>query len=247
VNSDSAPVFWLTARQFLEGRSIRVVAVLAAVPLLLGLIEIIASGSDLEMRGILAQSFNEVTIPTLLPLIALILASSAIGNEMADRTLAYLVLKPRSRFGFILQKYLASVVVGALISSVLGFLVWIILALVSNNFDGQLIVAIIVGSTLAIAAYCAAFTMLSLLITRVLMAGLLYVLIWETLLARFIPGLRLLSIRHYVQSAYAWVLDDASVSIAQQTHVVTSLIVLTVLVLASLVLSWLRLQQMDLD
>lgn len=247
MNSDSAPVFWLTARQFLDGRSVRVVAVLAAVPLLLGLIEIIASGSDLEMRGILAQSFNEVTIPTLLPLIALILASSAIGNEVSDRTLPYLILKPRSRFGFVLEKYLASVTVGSLIAIALGFVVWVILALVSSDFDGQLMVAIVVATTLAVAAYCAAFTMLSLLITRVLMAGLLYVLIWETLLARFIPGLRLLSIRHYVQSIYARILDDASISIAQQTHVITSFIVLISLVLISLVLSWLRLQQMDLD
>ncbi len=247
MNSDSAPVFWLTARQFLEGRSIRVVAVLAAVPLLLGFIEIIASGTDLQMRGILGQSFIELTIPTLLPLIALILASSAIGNEITDRTLPYLVLKPRSRFRFINEKVLASVVIGSLISIALGFLAWIILAIVSGNFDGELIVGIVVASFLAIVAYSAAFTLLSLLITRVLMAGLLYVLIWETLLARFIPGLRLLSVRHYVQSVYAQILDDASIGVSQQSAVSTSLIVLGTLVIITIVFSWLRLQQMDLD
>ncbi len=247
MNSDSAPVFWLTARQFLEGRSIRVVAVLAAVPLLLGFIEIIASGTDLQMRGILGQSFIELTIPTLLPLIALILASSAIGNEISDRTLPYLVLKPRSRFRFINEKVLASVVIGSLISIALGFLAWIILAIVSGNFDGELIVGIVVASFLAIVAYSAAFTLLSLLITRVLMAGLLYVLIWETLLARFIPGLRLLSVRHYVQSVYAQILDDASIGVSQQSAVSTSLIVLGTLVIITIVFSWLRLQQMDLD
>ncbi|TVR75753.1 MAG: hypothetical protein EA415_03000 [Sphaerobacteraceae bacterium] len=247
MNSDSAPVFWLTARQFLEGRSIRVVAVLAAVPLLLGFIEIIAAGTDLQMRGILGQSFIELTIPTLLPLIALILASSAIGNEISDRTLLYLVLKPRSRFRFINEKVLASVVIGSLISISLGFLAWIILAIVSGNFDGELIVGIVVASFLAILAYSAAFTLLSLLITRVLMAGLLYVLIWETLLARFIPGLRLLSVRHYVQSVYAQILDDASIGVSQQSAVSTSLIVLATLVIITIVFSWLRLQQMDLD
>jgi ABC-2 type transport system permease protein len=247
MNSDRAPVFWLTARQFLEGRSIRVVAVLAAVPLLLGMIEIIAAGRDLQIRGNLGISFVELTIPTLLPLIALILASSAIGNELSDRTLPYLLLKPRSRLRFINEKYLASVAIGSLISVALGFLTWLIMAAVSSNFDGELLVGVITASILAIAAYAAAFTLLSLLITRVLMAGLLYVLIWESLLARFIPGLRLLSIRHYVQSVYTRILDDASITVAQQSAVITSLIVLATLGLITIVLSWLRLQQMDLD
>lgn len=247
MSSERAPIFWLTARQFLEGRSIRIVAALAAVPLLLGLIEIIASGSDLQIRSILGQAFNELTIPTLLPLIALILSSSAIGNEISDRTLIYLVLKPWSRFRVINEKYLATVAIGATIAVTFGFIVWVVLGAVSSNLDGELLLAIIVSSALAVAAYSAAFTLLSLLITRVLMAGLLYVLIWESLLARFIPGLRLLSIRHYVQSVYGQVLNDGNINVAQQSGMAASLIVLVVVVAGSLILSWLRLQQMDLD
>lgn len=247
MSSERAPIFWLTARQFLEGRSIRIVAALAAVPLLLGLIEIIASGSDLQIRSILGQTFNELTIPTLLPLIALILSSSAIGNEISDRTLIYLVLKPWSRFRVINEKYLATVAIGATIAVTFGFIVWGVLGAVSSNLDGELLLAIIVSSALAVAAYSAAFALLSLLITRVLMAGLLYVLIWESLLARFIPGLRLLSIRHYVQSVYGQVLNDGNINVAQQSGMAASLIVLAVVVAGSLILSWLRLQQMDLD
>ncbi|MEX2426216.1 MAG: ABC transporter permease subunit [Thermomicrobiaceae bacterium] len=247
MSSDSAPIFWLTARQFLEGRSIRVVAALAAVPLLLGLIELIASGSDVDPRNMLGQSFNELSIPTLLPLIALILGSSALGNEISDRTLPYLVLKPWSRMRIIQEKFLATIVIGSIISIVFGFLVWGILCAAAGEFDGGLLLAVIVASVLAIAAYGAAFTFLSLMITRVLMAGLLYVLIWESLLARFIPGLRLLSIRHYVQSLFAHILGDATVTVEQQAAVGTSLIVLLAVTLVFIVLSWLRLQQMDLD
>lgn len=247
MSSDRAPIFWLTARQFLEGRSIRVVAALAAVPLLLGLIELIASGSDVDPRNMLGQSFNELSIPTLLPLIALILGSSALGNEISDRTLPYLVLKPWSRMRIIQEKFLATIVIGSMIAIVFGFLVWGILGAAAGEFDGDLLLAVIAASILAVAGYGAAFTFLSLLITRVLMAGLLYVLIWESLLARFIPGLRLLSIRHYVQSLYAHILGDATVTIEQQAAVGTSLIVLFAVTVVFLVLSWLRLQQMDLD
>jgi ABC-2 type transport system permease protein len=247
MSIDRAPVFWLTARQFLEGRSIRVVALLAAVPLLLGLIEIIAAGSDLQMRNMLGMSFIELTIPTLLPLVTLILASSALGNEISDRTLPYLVMKPRGRFLLIAEKVSATVLVGALIIITMNFLTWSVLGAVSSRFDGELLLGIIVASALAVAAYSALFTMLSLLITRVLMAGLLYVLIWESLLARFIPGLRLLSVRHYAQSIYADILNDGSINVAQQSASTTAVIVLTAVTAVSLLLAWLRLQQMDLD
>jgi ABC-2 type transport system permease protein len=247
MSVDRAPVFWLTARQFLDGKTVRNVALLAAVPLLIGLIDIIASGTNITIRTILGHSFNELSIPTLLPLIALMLASTSIGNEISDRTLIYLVLKPWSRMRLIFEKYLSSIVVGILITIAFAFLTWLVLAIVGSRFDGELLLAMIVASILAIAAYAAAFTLLSLLITRVLMAGLLYVLIWESLLARFIPGLRLLSIRHYVQSAYAEILNDGSINVAQQASLGTSLIVLGAVIAVAITLSWLRLQQMDLD
>jgi ABC-2 type transport system permease protein len=247
MNSDRLPIFWLTARQFLEGKSIRIVALLAAVPLILGIIEIIAMGSELQVRNMLGQSFNELTIPTLLPLIALILSSSALGNEISDRTLLYLVLKPWGRFRIILEKFGATVLIGAVIAITLSFVAWGMLAAVSGDFDGDLLLAVIIASSLAVAAYSAAFTLLSLLLTRVLMAGLLYVLIWESLLARFIPGLRLMSIRHYVQSVYADILGNGSVSVSQQTATTTAVVVLFAASALFLVMSWLRLQQMDLD
>ncbi len=247
MSVDRIPVFWLTARQFLEGRSIRVVALLAAVPLLLGIIEIIAVGTDLQVRNMLGQGFQDLTIPTLLPLIALILASSALGNEISDRTLLYLALKPWSRIRIVLEKYAATISIGILIAIVLVFAAWALLGGVSSNFDGELLLAMMISIVLAIGAYAAAFTLLSLLITRVLMAGLLYVLIWESLLAQFIPGLRLLSIQHYVTSVYANVLADGSVAGSQLSSSGASVIVLITASGVFIILTWLRLQQMDLD
>lgn len=244
---DRAPVFWLTARQFIEGRSVRVVALLAAVPILLGGIEIIASGSSLEVRSLLGNAVNELSIPTLLPLIALILASTAIGNEISDRTLPYITLKPWSRMRVVQEKFLATVLIGTAISILLSAVAWGLLGIVGSTLDLRLLLAIAVACLLAVAGYAAVFSLLSLMINRVLMAGLLYVLIWEDLLARFIPGLRLLSIRHYVQSVYTGILDEPRISVAQQSGLGSSLIVLVVVVAVCLLLSWRRLERMDLD
>jgi ABC-2 type transport system permease protein len=245
--SDATPVFWLTMRQFLDGRSIRVVAVLATVPLLLSGIEIIASGQDASAGGFLGPLFNELSIPTLLPIIALVLASTALGNELSDRTIPYIVLKPWSRLRLIVEKLGATVATGALIAITLAFVAWGALALVGSSADEIVLVAMILASVLAVSGYAAAFSLLSLMISRVLLAGLIYILFWESLLARFIPGIRLLSIRHYVQSVYVEVLDEPRVTVSQQSAMLTSLIVLTVMVVACILLTRLRLQRMDLD
>jgi ABC-2 type transport system permease protein len=245
--TDHAPVFWLTVRQFLEGRSIRVVALLAAAPLLLGGIELIASGRRTDPTGFLGPLVNELSIPTLLPLIALILSSTALGNEISDRTIPYLVLKPWSRMRLVLEKLTATLVTGTLISVVFLFLVWVMLSVAGSSIRGETLVAMMTASLLAIVGYGTAFSLLSLMISRVLVAGLIYILFWESLLARFIPGIRLLSIRHYVQSAYASILDDGRVNIAQQTAIGNALIVLVLLVVACVLLSYVRLRRMDLD
>lgn len=245
--SASAPVFWLTARQFLEGRSIRVVALLAAVPILLGGIEIIASGSEVSVRQFLGSGFNELSIPTLLPLIALILASTAIGNEISDRTLPYIALKPWSRMRLVQEKFIATVSIGTVIALALSVVAWAMLAVAGSDYDVRLLLAMALACLLAVAGYAAVFSLLSLMISRVLMAGLFYVLIWEDLLARFIPGLRLLSIRHYVQSVFTGVLDESRITVAQQSNISSSLIVLAAVVAVGLLLSWIRLRRMDLD
>ena len=45
--------------------------------------------------------------------------------------------------------------------------------------------------------YNAVFVMVSVATTRAIAVGLLYVLVWEVLLANFVSGARLLSVSHY--------------------------------------------------
>jgi ABC-2 type transport system permease protein len=45
--------------------------------------------------------------------------------------------------------------------------------------------------------YNAVFVMVSVATTRAIAVGLLYVLVWEALLANFVSGARLLSVSHY--------------------------------------------------
>src|SRR5690606_25682902 len=98
------PILWLTLRQFGGGKAIRVVALFAATPIVFGLIYAINTGGTSAL-DFLAAIFLELLSPTVLPLATLVLATAALGNEVSDRTMVYLVLKPIRRARIVVQKY----------------------------------------------------------------------------------------------------------------------------------------------
>ena len=105
-----APIFFLSVRQFIGGKAVRAVFALGLVPALFALIYRINPDVD-RPRRFLDDIVIQVMLPTILPLAALILATAAFGDEIEDRTLPYLVLKPITRLRIVIEKLLASVVV----------------------------------------------------------------------------------------------------------------------------------------
>jgi ABC-2 type transport system permease protein len=63
--------------------------------------------------------------------------------------------------------------------------------------SGQLAIGLFVGALACSVIYNAIFVMVSVATTRAIAVGLLYVLVWEALLANFASGVRLLSVSHY--------------------------------------------------
>ena len=106
-----APIFVLTVRQLGGSRRIWLVLGLVSLPLLAGLLFQVADATatpdefaDDITRTLLASA--------ILPLVMLLLATAAFGNEVGDRTLVYLVTKPIARWRIVAPKLLASLVVG---------------------------------------------------------------------------------------------------------------------------------------
>ena len=55
--------------------------------------------------------FRDLILPTLLPIVILLPATAAFGDELEDDTLPYLLMKPISRLRIVLGKYLATLLV----------------------------------------------------------------------------------------------------------------------------------------
>jgi hypothetical protein len=105
----------------------------------------------------------------------------------------------------------------------------------------------LVSSLVGILGFGSLFLALSLVINRALLFGVFYVFIWETTLARFLPGIRSISISHYTQSTFVRMLDDRRVTIDGPSSAQTIVIALVLVVGLSLALATWRMRTMAID
>src|SRR5215210_1330252 len=104
------PVTTLTVRQFSGGRTVRLALVLSLIPALFAAIYV-ARPWEITPDEFLLGLSRELIVPTLLPIVVLLPATAAFGNELEDGTLPYLLMKPVSRLRLVLGKYVAVLLV----------------------------------------------------------------------------------------------------------------------------------------
>jgi ABC-2 type transport system permease protein len=96
-------------------------------------------------------------------------------------------------------------------------------------------------------AYSAIFQLVSLVIPRALLAGIVYSLVWESLLGRYLPGVRYVSIRHYTTSIFVDMLDDRRYTLANAMGLRGAVLTIAITTLVCIVLATWRLRTMNLD
>lgn len=240
------PIAVLTLRQFGGGKAIRVVALFALVPCLFSIIYLIDSGLQTG-RMWFDDIFRNLIVPTVLPLATVILATNALGNELEDRTMVYLVLKPVRRSRIILEKYAAVVQSTWLVLTAGMIIAWAMVSQSNVIDDLDVLATAVLATLIGVAAYGALFMSLSLIISRALLAGIIYVLIWETTLARIIPGARIVSIQHYVSSIYSRLLADPSIQVDDALRLFSAMTAVVLLIACTLLFAIARLRAMDLE
>lgn len=187
-------IFGVSLRGLLSGRRWVLAAVLDGLFVLLALILTLAAHDEPRQRY-LFDIVRLFALPVVLPFIALIFSTEALGTEVDDRTLIYLTLRPVPSWAIALAKFAACGVVTVAA-------IWIALVpsfLLSGGAGGPagLLPALLVGSACGALAYAALFLLLGLLVRRALLAGAIYILLWETALAGLSTGAAHLSVRFY--------------------------------------------------
>jgi ABC-2 type transport system permease protein len=182
-------VAYITARG-LFGR--RRALLLLPLPLLLVGLALICRAYDVDPAEWGTPVLVGLGLAVVLPVIALIVGTGVLGSEVDDGTIVHILAKPLPRRDIILAKFGVAVVVTAVTSAVPLFIAgWLASAT-------DLGIGLAVGAVAGAFAYSALFLMLSLLTRRPVLLGLVYILVWEGLLGRFVSGTRVLSIEQYV-------------------------------------------------
>jgi ABC-2 type transport system permease protein len=183
------PLVALTLRGLLDRRRTWLMMLLAAMPVLTALAVALASGPRFT-----ASVFDTLIVRTVLPLIALVFGTAALGSELEDHTIIYLLTKPIRRVRIFLAK--GAVAVG--LTAALVVPATLLTGLVAASITPRLS-SVAIGYAIAVgiggAAYVLAFLTLSTFTSRALALGLGYVLLWEGILSGLLDGTRMLSIR----------------------------------------------------
>ena len=187
------PVFWLSLRQLTGRWRLALIFLLAALPVGLAVILSLTAGGGDDSGIFINLLLDGMLVAAILPIVTMALSTAAFGNEVEDRTLSYLVLKPIARWRIAMPKVLASIAISGPLLVASG------VAAALLGFDGDVRAAVAVGVAIfaGVAAYAAVFTWLGLLTNRAIAFALIYVLLWEGVIGTFLQGVNYLSVRGY--------------------------------------------------
>ncbi len=196
-------VFSLTLRQLTGTRRQVILWLFALLPLAFAIL--IRYLTDDYVDVILGPAMSLLLIPVVLPLVVAILATTALGEDVEDRTLSYIVLRPVPRWQIIAAKYAAVVILAAVPLLLLGAATAAVAFIGDLNgesaFDYESVVkpiiGIVAGLAIGVLAYAAAFMWLGLISGQALGIAIVYVFVWEGVAAGIFGGIRYLSVRSY--------------------------------------------------
>ncbi len=210
---------------------------------MIALTAIAAGQADLsEDAGVVVLIFDGLLIRALLPIVIMTLATAAFGNELEDRTLSYLTIKPVPRWRIALPKLLASLTVGGPVVILTG----VIMTMIAFGLDAKPVAATAAALAVGVTAYAAIFTWAGLVTANALPFCLLYVFIWEALAGALLSGISYLSVRAYSLSVMHAIDDNSFSGVADGVIALPVAVGSAALVIAVFfALTVLRLRRMD--
>nr|WP_206324102.1 ABC transporter permease subunit [Streptomyces sp. HNM0574] len=166
---------------------------LCVLPLLLvGVAFAVRSMTGMDDR-VAAELLGGFALATMVPLIGVIAGTGAIGPEIDDGSIVYLLSKPLKRSTIICTKLVVAIGVTVAFSAVPTLIAGFVL----NGNSQQIAVAFAVAAAVASVGYSAVFLLLGTVSRHAVVFGLVYALIWEALFGSLISGARTLSVQQW--------------------------------------------------
>jgi ABC-2 type transport system permease protein len=180
----------LTYRGLLGRRRALILGILPVLLIVISLAVRSFSGADDQVASDLLGGF---ALATMVPIIGVIAGTGAIGPEIDDGSVVYLLAKPLKRPTIIFTKLIVAIAVTMAFSAVPTFIAGMIL----NGNGQQIAVAYTVAALVASIAYAAMFLLLGTVTRHAVVFGLVYALVWEALFGSLVSGARTLSVQQW--------------------------------------------------
>jgi ABC-2 type transport system permease protein len=188
----NATVVLLTLRNLLGRRRVWILGAMPVV--LLGLSVILRLTVHADSRESVAVGvLSTFALATLVPLLGLIAGTGAIGPEIDDGSIVYLLAKPLNRHSIVVSKLAVAIAV----VSLFGALPMFVAGLVLTGTADRLWLGFGLGALVAGITYSALFLLLAVLTRNAVVVGLIYALVWESVVGSFVPGAQTLSIQQW--------------------------------------------------
>jgi ABC-2 type transport system permease protein len=179
-----------TVRQILGLRRAIIFGLAALAPALVFLLTSQALADEAALDRFLAMVVR-LYFPLLVPIVALIMSASALGDERRDGTLSFLVLRPIPRSVISASKYVGAVLVAGALNGLGAAAVGIVYGIDTGSWG--MVLPLVVGGFVASIVYAALFVPLGFFTDRAVLVGLAFVLIFENGVVSALSGLSSLS------------------------------------------------------
>ncbi|GAB3829924.1 ABC transporter permease [Kribbella italica] len=189
-----------------------------------------------DKSGLQVALLQQFGLAVILPLVALVAGTGAIASEIDDGSIVYLLSKPIKRSTIILTK--AAVAVGVVL--VLGALPVLLAGIVLDPGDLTTAVAFSIGSLVAGIAYVAIFIALSVFSGNAVTIGLIYSLLWESVMGQYVDGAKVLSVQQWSLALISNLTDAPRVESAVKLPIATILLLAVVILGLTLAITKLR-------
>lgn len=242
-------VMQLTARSLLGRRRALLLLVLPVLLLGLCLLGRVLAGFDEGLAEALDSGFatnllGAFGIGVVMPLLGLIAGTGAIGPEIDEGSIVYVLAKPINRHRIVVSKLV--VAVGVLVT--FGVLPVLVAGVVLTGDLGGITAAYAAGALVAGVAYASLFLLLAVLTRNAVVIGLVYALVWESLLGGLAPGAQTLSVQQWALSVVERLLGEDAVLLGVESAVSlgTGVVLLLVVALGCTAYAGRRLQRLRL-
>ncbi len=225
-------VLWALYRLLLRSQLTRgkliLVGVMGAMAILLAALIGADAIDDRDRLEAIVGSLWFFGLGLMVPILCLVLSTSALGQLVEDEILVYLWLRPIPRWVLALAAWLSA----ATVAIPLTVLPLTVATAVGTRLDPTATAAMAASVAMASLVYSALFVLLGLVVRRSLIVGMIYVFIWEFFVARVGQGAARLSINTYPSSILAR-MTDVELPLADRlmsTAIITPIVVAIVAV-----------------